>query len=116
MRRLGRLTYRSPGIPLQADLNSDLLTYHWRNLSAFCCFRTSSPLNNAFVVGCPGRWSWSRSVLHIGTPVPGFDGGCVRKTNENSSCCTKDEVGPPKSPCRRRLQTAVSCFSQKLRW
>src|SRR5450631_293905 len=25
-------------------------------------------------------------------------------------------VGPSESPCRRRLQTARSCFSQKLRW
>ena len=28
----------------------------------------------------------------------------------------KMEVGPPEPSCRRRLQTAVSCFSQKLRW
>jgi hypothetical protein len=28
----------------------------------------------------------------------------------------KMKVGPSKSSCRRGLQTAVSCFSQKLRW
>jgi len=28
----------------------------------------------------------------------------------------KMKVGPSEPPCRGRLQTAVSCFSQKLRW
>jgi len=28
----------------------------------------------------------------------------------------KMKVGPSETPCRRSLQTARSCFSQKLRW
>ena len=45
----------------------------------------------------------------------GIIGGCVRKTR-NRHAVRKMEVGPPEPPCGRRLQTAVSCFSQKLRW
>ena len=41
--------------------------------------------------------------------------GCVKKTR-NRHAVRKMEVGPPEPPCRRGLQTAVSCFSQKLRW
>ena len=41
--------------------------------------------------------------------------GCVKKTR-NRHAVRKMEVGPPEPSCRRRLQTAVSCFSQKLRW
>ena len=48
-------------------------------------------------------------------PPSGIIGGCVRKTR-NRHAVRKMEVGPPKPSCRRRLQTAVSCGSQKLRW
>ena len=41
--------------------------------------------------------------------------GCVKKTR-NRHAVRKMEEGPPEPSCRRRLQTAVSCFSQKLRW
>ena len=41
--------------------------------------------------------------------------GCVKKTRKRPAV-RKMEVGPPEPSCRRRLQTAVSCFSQKLRW
>jgi hypothetical protein len=34
-----------------------------------------------------------------------------------ASCCAKDEGSDPsKSPCRRRLQTAISCCESKARW
>src|SRR5450755_1124803 len=49
-------------------------------------------------------------------------GLCVKKTRKRHAV-RKDEGavsrrrgGPSESPCRRRLQTARSCFSQKLRW
>jgi hypothetical protein len=39
----------------------------------------------------------------------------VKKTRKRHAV-RKMKVGPSKSSCRRGLQTAVSCFSQKLRW
>jgi hypothetical protein len=39
--------------------------------------------------------------------VPG--GGCVKKTR-NRHAVRKMKVGPSELPCRRRLQTALSCF------
>jgi hypothetical protein len=43
---------------------------------------------------------------------------CSRLCQEDAqaSCCTKDEGGPFGATLWGRLQTAVSCFSQKLRW
>jgi hypothetical protein len=41
--------------------------------------------------------------------------GCVKKTR-NRPAVRKMKEGPSESPCRGRLQTAISCFSQKLRW
>ena len=41
--------------------------------------------------------------------------GCVKKTRKRHAV-RKMKVGPSETPCRGRLQTAVSCFSQKLRW
>lgn len=41
--------------------------------------------------------------------------GCVKKTRKRHAV-RKMKVGPSEPPCRGRLQTAVSCFSQKLRW
>jgi len=47
-------------------------------------------------------WRSSRGLWQEGAKAP---------------CCTKRwGWGPSESPCRRRLQTARSCFSQKLRW
>ena len=40
---------------------------------------------------------------------------CVKKRG-NAHAVQKMKVGPSESFCRRRLQTAMSCFSQKLRW
>ena len=42
-------------------------------------------------------------------------GGCVKKTRKRHAV-RKMKVGPSEPPCRGRLQTAVSCFRQKLRW
>ena len=41
--------------------------------------------------------------------------GCVKKTG-NRHAVRKMEVDPPEPSCRGWLQTAVSCFSPKLRW
>jgi hypothetical protein len=40
---------------------------------------------------------------------------CVKKTR-NRHAVRKMKEGPSESLCRERLQTAISCFSQKLRW
>jgi len=42
-------------------------------------------------------------------------GGCGKKTRERHAV-REMEVDPSKSLCRRRLQTAMSCFGQKPRW
>ena len=44
-----------------------------------------------------------------------FVRGCVKKTRERHAV-REMKVGPSEPACRSRLQTAVSCFSQKLRW
>ena len=49
------------------------------------------------------------------TRMSGGVAGCVKKTRKRHAV-RKMKVGPSKSSCRRGLQTAVSCFSQKLRW
>ena len=41
--------------------------------------------------------------------------GCVKKTRKRHAV-REMKVDPSKSPCRRRLQTAMSCFGQKPRW
>ena len=46
-------------------------------------------------------------------PESGFD--CVKKTRERHAV-GEMRGGPSESPCRRRLQTAMSCFGQKPRW
>ena len=40
---------------------------------------------------------------------------CVKKRRK-AHAVQKMTVGPSESSCRRGLQTAMSCFSQKLRW
>ena len=42
-------------------------------------------------------------------------GGCVKKTRKRHAVGEMKD-GPSESPCRRRLQTAMSCFGQKPRW
>ena len=54
------------------------------------------------------------------TSERGFDDadsgrGCVKKTRKRHAV-REMKVGPSEPACRSRLQTAVSCFSQKLRW
>ena len=45
--------------------------------------------------------------------LPQPDGGdCVKKTR-NRHAVRKMKVGPSEPPCRRRLQTAISCFGPK---
>jgi len=51
----------------------------------------------------------------VRTRTHGGVAGCVKKTRERHAV-RKMKVGPSEPPCRGRLQTAVSCFSQKLRW
>src|SRR5262245_24659684 len=40
---------------------------------------------------------------------------CVKKTRRRHAVREMKE-GPSEPPCRRRLQTATSCFGQKPRW
>src|ERR1700756_2514029 len=40
----------------------------------------------------------------------------VSRRRESVVLYEKMRAGPSESPCGRRLQTARSCFSQKLRW
>src|SRR6516162_8486506 len=40
---------------------------------------------------------------------------CVKKTRKRHAV-REMKVGPSESPCRGRLQTAISCFGQKPRW
>jgi RNA-directed DNA polymerase len=42
--------------------------------------------------------------------------GAVSRRRASVMLYEEMRVGPSESPCRRRLQTARSCFSQKLRW
>jgi hypothetical protein len=47
----------------------------------------------------------------------GKDGVVLCQEDAQASCCTKDEGSDPsKSPCRRGLQTAISCCESKARW
>ena len=42
-------------------------------------------------------------------------GGCVKKARK--CCAVREMKEDPSEPfCRRRLQTAMSCFGQKPRW
>jgi acyl-coenzyme A thioesterase PaaI-like protein len=44
-----------------------------------------------------------------------LNGGCVKKTRKRHAV-REMEVDPSKPLCRKRLQTAMSCFGQKPRW
>jgi hypothetical protein len=44
--------------------------------------------------------------------VPQLGGDCVKKTRKRHAV-RKMKVGPSEPPCRRRLQTALSCFGPK---
>jgi hypothetical protein len=55
------------------------------------------------------------SNRRIRTRMYGGGAGCVKKRRKRHAV-RKMKVGPSEPPCRGRLQTAVSCFSQKLRW
>jgi len=58
----------------------------------------------------------SRCVfLRTRAPAGGFK-GLVSRRRESAMLYEEMRVGPSESPCRRRFQTARSCFSQKLRW
>ena len=60
---------------------------------------------------------WDRVAARIVRQGPKMilGGGCVKKARKRHAV-RKMEVDPPKSLCRRRLQTAMSCFGQKPRW
>src|ERR1700747_861942 len=47
--------------------------------------------------------------------MPRAYSACVKKTR-NRYAVRKMKEGPSESLCREGLQTAISCFSQKLRW
>src|SRR6516164_8978858 len=56
-----------------------------------------------------GRLPWGGTSRMNRDIQSGSVGGCVKKTR-NRHAVRKMEVGPPKPSCRRRLQTALSCF------
>jgi hypothetical protein len=60
-------------------------------------------------------WMWRKGWDYAQWSKFGSQAGCVKKTR-NRPAVRKMKVGPSESLCRGRLQTAISCFSQKLRW
>jgi hypothetical protein len=56
-----------------------------------------------------------RSAGNRHAPFELVGAGCVKKTRKRHAV-REMKVDPSKSPCRRRLQTAMSCFGQKPRW
>jgi hypothetical protein len=65
-----------------------------------------------------GCWTYSNSTelnRRMRTRLYGGVAGCVKKTRKRHAV-RKMKAGPSEPPCRGRLQTAVSCFRQKLRW
>ena len=61
------------------------------------------------------KWHQNRGVAlpwekHGGYLLTGH--ACVKKTS-NRHAVREIKVGPSKPPCRRRLQTAISCFGPK---
>src|SRR6516225_2580587 len=48
-------------------------------------------------------------------PLQIVEAHCVKKTRKRHAV-REMEVDPSEPPCRRRLQTAMSCFGQKPRW
>ena len=68
------------------------------------------------LIGRESGYSKSRVVdNYIGSVLKFQEEGCVKKTRERHAV-REMEVDPSKSLCRRRLQTAMSCFGQKPRW
>jgi hypothetical protein len=47
------------------------------------------------------------------TRTHGVEQGCAKNVLEEHDAVSEMKVGPLKSVCRSRLQTAVSCFSPK---
>jgi hypothetical protein len=64
----------------------------------------------------PARDSWPERPGNVSGEVIEQLWRELCQEDEKSRAVRKMEEGPPEPPCRRRLQTAVSCFSQKLRW
>ena len=54
----------------------------------------------------------ARSFLGCAEHVRQLGGACIKKTS-NRHAVRKMKEGPSESPCRRRLQTAISCFGSK---
>ena len=77
------------------DLLLSLLRMGWLSASEGCGLR--QPADSSGAARCGGV------------------AGCVKKTRKRHAV-RKMKVGPSEPPCRGRLQTAVSCFSQKLWW
>jgi Phage integrase, N-terminal SAM-like domain len=56
-----------------------------------------------------------RADRHVISPSNVRSWRCVKKTRKRHAV-REMKVGPSESPCRGRLQTAISCFGQKPRW
>ena len=61
------------------------------------------------------RESPVRICERLGVKFPGPTRHCVKKTRKRHAV-REMEVDPSEPLCRRRLQTAMSCFGQKPRW
>jgi DDE superfamily endonuclease len=99
-----------------ASYNQGARPFAWTYTAAPWQPNKSTYLYNAMLVLLK-RMSVSASNSNRRVWTRTHDGvaGCVKKTRKRHAV-RKMEVDPPESPCRGRLQTAVSCFRQKLRW
>ena len=61
-----------------------------------------------------GRWQDLKREIFMNLWKSQIDlpGACVKKTRKRHAV-QKMKVGPSEPPCRRRPQTAISCFSPK---
>jgi transposase len=60
-------------------------------------------------------WDEIREKIFKNYALKSARGACVKKMREHHAV-REMKVGPSESPCRGRLQTAISCFGQKPRW
>ena len=65
----------------------------------------------AFTLKAPES-SWLKIFASCPEHRARVPGGCVRKTR-NRHAVRKMKEGPSEPPCRRRFQTAISCFGPK---
>src|ERR1700728_1290195 len=75
----------------------------------FASVRGGRRRNHAPLVG-------ERAATCVGIATKGGAEHVVSRRHAECHAVRKMKEGPSESPCRRRLQTAGSCFGQKPRW